>query len=372
LGAAVSVDFTSVGIFNGGNIYTAQLSNASGSFASPTAIGTYAGAGTDNSGTISATIPAGTATGTGYRIRVISSDPASIVADNGSDLTINLGTNSIAPTATQNIFALNNGTTLTVTEGSTPISREWFYGTAAGGPYTTATGNTSTTFIPNFAAAGTYYIVCRSTFACGTITSNQVQVNVTAQGSPQTYIANSTLIVPPGITCIRVEAWGAGGGGTNATSSGRGGGGGGAYTRGNLSVSQGNSVAITVGTGGTAGVAGGSSSVGTIIANGGGSNASSNNGGAGGAASAITGNVVASFAGGTGGNGSTGQADDAGGGGGGSAFTNAPGGTGGNGGSSNTVGGAGGAGTGAGGNGAAADNSPDTPKRKSAGRWRGG
>jgi len=85
-GAAVNVPFTSSGTFNGGNIYTAQLSDASGSFATPTDIGSLSS--TANTGTINATIPAGTAGGTAYRIRVVASDPSTTGSDNGSDLTI--------------------------------------------------------------------------------------------------------------------------------------------------------------------------------------------------------------------------------------------------------------------------------------------
>jgi hypothetical protein len=70
---AGTVDFTSVGTFIGGNIYTAQLSDAAGIFASPTSIGTLAS--TANSGTINITIPAGTTSGAGYLIRVISDNP---------------------------------------------------------------------------------------------------------------------------------------------------------------------------------------------------------------------------------------------------------------------------------------------------------
>ena len=92
-GAAVSVPFTSTYPFNAGNIFTAQLSNASGNFTSPTSIGTLTFAPTGNySGVISAMIPAGTLTGTGYRIRVISTTPAISGTDNGADLTITGGT----------------------------------------------------------------------------------------------------------------------------------------------------------------------------------------------------------------------------------------------------------------------------------------
>lgn len=85
--SAISVPFTSTGTFTAGNIYTAQLSDASGSFAAPTSIGTLAS--TANTGTISATIPCSALTGSGYRIRVVSSAPATTGTDNGVDITIN-------------------------------------------------------------------------------------------------------------------------------------------------------------------------------------------------------------------------------------------------------------------------------------------
>lgn len=71
---AGSVAFTSSGTFNAANIYSVQLSDASGSFASPTVIGTLNS--TANTGNINFTIPAGTAAGTGYLIRIVSDDPA--------------------------------------------------------------------------------------------------------------------------------------------------------------------------------------------------------------------------------------------------------------------------------------------------------
>ncbi|XOV68897.1 MAG: hypothetical protein ACFHU9_06870 [Fluviicola sp.] len=83
---AGTVDFTSTGTFTGGNVYTAQLSDASGSFASPTDIGTLTS--TANSGSITITIPSTTDSGTGYLIRVISDSPAT-VGSNSAAFTIN-------------------------------------------------------------------------------------------------------------------------------------------------------------------------------------------------------------------------------------------------------------------------------------------
>ncbi len=83
----VSVPFTVTGTVNAGNVYTAQLSNSAGSFAAPTAIGTLSSTGT-GSLTISAVIPNGLAAGTGYRIRVDASNPATTGTDNGANLTV--------------------------------------------------------------------------------------------------------------------------------------------------------------------------------------------------------------------------------------------------------------------------------------------
>src|SRR5690606_25816026 len=69
-----------------GNVFTAELSDASGSFVAPTVIGSLVSV--SGSGSIAAIIPASAATGSGYRIRVISSAPILTGADNGADISI--------------------------------------------------------------------------------------------------------------------------------------------------------------------------------------------------------------------------------------------------------------------------------------------
>ena len=75
--------------FNSGNVFTAQLSDDAGSFAAPVNIGSLAGT---SNGLIQTIIPAATAAGSGYRVRVVSSNPVVTGTDNGTDLTVvNLG-----------------------------------------------------------------------------------------------------------------------------------------------------------------------------------------------------------------------------------------------------------------------------------------
>ncbi len=81
----IDVPFTLTGTMYTGNVVTAQLSDASGSFASPVVLGTAI---TTTTGSINGTIPAGTPTGSGYRVRVVSSNYALTAADNGTNILI--------------------------------------------------------------------------------------------------------------------------------------------------------------------------------------------------------------------------------------------------------------------------------------------
>lgn len=175
--ASISVPYSITGAFTAGNNFTAQLSNSAGSFASPTTIGAVA---STSGGTIAATIPAGTTSGTGYRVRVIGSTPSITGTPNVSNIEIVLASNSIAPSATQTIQTNTNGTTLNVTETAGLLSREWKYATVSGGPYVSfAPIENGTSYTPNFTTAGTYYVVCETTYPNGiVVTSNQVQINV--------------------------------------------------------------------------------------------------------------------------------------------------------------------------------------------------
>ena len=83
----VTIPFSAMGTYGVGNVFTAELSSATGSFAAPTIIGTLNSVSSGNQ-TINGIIPAGTAVGNGYRIRVVSSTPATIGADNGLDFII--------------------------------------------------------------------------------------------------------------------------------------------------------------------------------------------------------------------------------------------------------------------------------------------
>ena len=186
-GATVSVPFTSVGTFNAGNVYTAQLSNAAGSFAIPVSIGTVTS--TLNTDVILATIPAGTAAGTGYRIRVVSSNPVVTGSDNTVNLTVqNAAAITTQPSTTiQNLCQGTAATSLSVTASGTTLSYQWYSNLLNSNTGGTAVGTNSASYTPVTTTAGTLYYYCVVTAACGTSVTSNVSgaVNVTSvPGAP--------------------------------------------------------------------------------------------------------------------------------------------------------------------------------------------
>ena len=133
------VNFTSTGTFNAGNVYTAELSDATGSFAAPTNIGTLTSS--SNSGLITALIPGGTPAGNGYRIRVVSDNPTTVGSDNGSDLFINA-----LPTVMQAPFSdvCSTGGVVNLVGGS-----------PSGGSYS-GTGTSGSQFDPSVSGVGSF------------------------------------------------------------------------------------------------------------------------------------------------------------------------------------------------------------------------
>jgi fibronectin-binding autotransporter adhesin len=187
-GVSVSVPFTyGTGAAFAGSTFTAQLSDAAGGFGSPVNIGTVA-SNASGSQTINGTIPAGTTPGTGYRVRVVSNLPAVNGSANGTDLVVNVALSAVAvaPSGAQTACMTVPGSLLTVTEtGGGVITRQWGKRSVSGGSITNIAGATSNTYLPTGAdlGAGTWYVVCTSTPACGVaIVSNEVTILVQPTG----------------------------------------------------------------------------------------------------------------------------------------------------------------------------------------------
>jgi trimeric autotransporter adhesin len=150
-GISINVPFTVSGTINSGNVFTAQLSDATGSFASPVVIGNVT---STTSGTINAVIPALSAAGSSYRIRVVSSNPVVTGSDNGSNITI-----SPAPTApisggNQTIIS---GSSATLSASPPSGSTVDWYSASSSGTLLLSGSNTYSTF-----TVGIYYAASRN------------------------------------------------------------------------------------------------------------------------------------------------------------------------------------------------------------------
>ena len=120
-----NIPFTSTGTFNAGNVYTAQLSDSTGSFATPTTIGTLAS--TANAGTIACTIPCNAVSGSLYQVQIVSSNPintsicggvSSVNITIGGSATVTVNSPTICTGQTANLVA-TGATTYTWTAGVT-------------------------------------------------------------------------------------------------------------------------------------------------------------------------------------------------------------------------------------------------------------
>jgi hypothetical protein len=85
VGTTLPVTVSVTGTFNSGNVFTAQISDASGSFANARVIGNTAAT---TSGTFSATIPADIPEGSNYQVRVLSSSPVITSAASTQAITV--------------------------------------------------------------------------------------------------------------------------------------------------------------------------------------------------------------------------------------------------------------------------------------------
>ena len=99
IGESLTIPFTLEGTMSPENLQAfpneviAQLSSANGSFSNPTELGRMT---TNTSGSITVTIPSGIFEGTGYRIRLVTTNYPMISNDNGTNLTITTSTTDLA------------------------------------------------------------------------------------------------------------------------------------------------------------------------------------------------------------------------------------------------------------------------------------
>lgn len=141
-GASFSLNYTPVGAFNTGNVFTAQLSDASGNFSTPTAIGTFT---SDVAGTINVTIPQNIPSGISYKIRIISTSP--IVSGDIYATAVSINTTPVPVSLAQSFCTSATVSNLQVTLATNAL-KKWY-----------ATATSTEALLPTTALnAGNYYV----------------------------------------------------------------------------------------------------------------------------------------------------------------------------------------------------------------------
>ena len=186
-GDTVKVSYTITGTFTAGNIFTAQLSDAAGAFTAPVNIGTLTAV---VAGSITATIPSATASGTGYKVRVVSNTPAITGTTSTSTLIINAI--PAVPAVTPAARCATGVVTLSATPGGANEVIKWYSAATAGTLLTTANSYTT----PSIAASTNYYALDSNTVTkC--VASSRVAVLATVNALP----AAATLAVGGNTPC---------------------------------------------------------------------------------------------------------------------------------------------------------------------------
>ncbi len=186
-GDSLFLPYSIVPTFSGSNIFTAQLSDASGSFSSPLTIGSLS---STTAGTIACKLPQNITPGTGYRVRITSSSPARTSPDNGTDIHIKAGPTSVPVAGSNGPLCAGATLNLTSTSAGSGVSYTWS-GPASGIPAIQNPSITNTTT----AQSGDYIV----TAAIGTCARKDT-VTVQVKPLPATPTATNNGPLCPGET----------------------------------------------------------------------------------------------------------------------------------------------------------------------------
>lgn len=177
-GSGISVPYTlnNPTYFNAGNVFTLQLSNAAGSFASPINLGTVT---STSAGTITAVLPPGLAAGSGYKVRIFANNPG----DTSVPCTQTIDIKPLPVPLASASGSLCEGSTLNVS--ATALAGSAYYWTGPNGFSSTQQNNNITNATP--ANTGDY-IVTATLNGC----SAKDTVTATVKPMPAVPTANNT------------------------------------------------------------------------------------------------------------------------------------------------------------------------------------
>ena len=181
-GSAFNLNYSvyNTSLFHTGNTFTAQLSDATGSFASPVTIGI---ATSTSSGSIACTIPAGILAGSGYRVRIVSSNPVFTIPDDQKNIKITAPVPNI----------VSHSPYLSTTSQYT--NYQWYLNGSI------ISGATSGTFMPLH--NGSYTVFVTDSNGCTALSANYVISNLAVQNINAP--ANVRIYPNPATSIIYIE-----------------------------------------------------------------------------------------------------------------------------------------------------------------------
>ena len=163
-GDSIKVGYVMYGKFDPANVVSVELSDSVGNFNKGTIIGSYT---SNSSGTIPCKIPS-SFSGTGFRFRIISSNPAQTASDNGSNLIINSKLpNTLVTPNTAQVVCVGSSVALAASLGN-GNTYQWKKDSVI------IPGSVSKNYSAN--TSGLYS--CEISNACGTVNSNGVSLKV--------------------------------------------------------------------------------------------------------------------------------------------------------------------------------------------------
>lgn len=168
-GNSIAIPYSINGSCNSGNVFTAQLSDAAGSFTAPVSIGSL---NATQSGTIMATIPSTVAYGTNYRVRVVSSNPIQKGERNNANILISSAPSVLSQPVSKTV-CVNANTTFTSAVSSNSAAVQWYFNSL---PVSTATTAILNITSAQQTQAGNYYVIVSN--GCGSANSNTVTLTV--------------------------------------------------------------------------------------------------------------------------------------------------------------------------------------------------
>ena len=208
VGASINVPYTITGTFMPWNVFTAQLSDNTGSFTSPVAIGTRVNT---TAGTILAVVPSATAQGSAYRIRVVSSAPVTTGVMNTTNILVNaLPTTPTITAGGVTTFYSGGSVVLTSSTGTTYL---WSNGAttqaitaSASGSYTVRVTNASgcqsaasaATVVTRISTLPPLHFSPQTTIPTWNLPGKVITADVNNDGKQDFVVQNSTIEIPGG------------------------------------------------------------------------------------------------------------------------------------------------------------------------------